>query len=652
MGGMVLRQTTGYDANLNYQSFERSAGGSDSERKLQAIQLPDLTGKRFLDLGCNAGFFCAYAKNRRADYVLGVDNSPTLIGVARNRHSEVDFLDTGWDRFPEGEFDVVICLSAIHYASNQLRLAKDIWTHLSAAGLFVLEGGLIGDDLLEWTDLPVVAFREVGDRVRHMSVNFLRHHMLADFDWKVIGPSIVQGGDPIPRFVVHAHKKTAGSSLPDSGFRLCPVEYARALALCAPTIQQSQPSFAYVKALGALPAPATPERIEQVLRDEAAMACFADDIAYALSNYDNRLAVKATLSGDAMARLAETLQAKGIEVFLSSAKVPSDHDGGPLVMRRMEAGVEFSREGASEGQLAEILELCELRDAKVADLSGPASGLWRHLIRRGVQECHVIAPAGTYSPDSHLTAHACMPWELSPDNLDFVFFDATVADGFDHVDDVARLADSLKARLAPEGLAYLALRTGVALTDWDVFNPILLTPTGRLPSSDYLFNVLLRDFAVRPLIRLTDKANGAYSVTRIFRVAPRRPTLLVVLGPSQSGKTTLARSLRRIPDGVHLSNDYLFYELFRFKSKHALPNCSQRLIDAIDGGSAEQVGNFFRTIEGDTRLFEDYMRVILGMIPKGRDAVSLDLDLRQPERLGELRGFFAKAGFSVWIVTR
>ena len=61
---------------------------------------------------------------------------------------------------------------------------------------------------------------------------------------------------------------------------------------------------------------------------------------------------------------------------------------------------------------------------------------------------------------------------------------------------------------------------------------------------------------------------------------------------------------------------------------------------------------WFRTVEKDAGLFEDYMKLILKMIPKGRNMISLDLDLRRADRLDELKRFFADAGFSVWIVTR
>ena len=47
---------------MAYQTIGLQKGNSDSEGKLATLQLPDLAGKSFLDLGCNMGFFCREAR--------------------------------------------------------------------------------------------------------------------------------------------------------------------------------------------------------------------------------------------------------------------------------------------------------------------------------------------------------------------------------------------------------------------------------------------------------------------------------------------------------------------------------------------------------------------------------------------------------------
>lgn len=645
----VPNDTNAYDSNISYQTFSTTTGGSDSNSKLQAISFPDLAGKRFLDLGCNAGFFCAHADKAGASYTLGVDNSPRVIKLARERHPNLDFLDTGWDKFPEGEFDITICLSAIHYAKNQIHLAQHIWTHLSVNGLFILEGGLIEDDILSWTDLPVVAFREVADRVRHLSVGFLDRHMLTSFKWNVVKPSVLQGGDPIQRFVIHAHKRQDFTpAIAQDHFRLCPLEYAKALAISAPTIQDNQPSYTYIQALANLKKPISSNEIASVFSDPRVMALFADDIAYAINGYGKKIMLRNTLGDNPTTRLTKLLQERNIEVEATSESSSTTQ----AIMRRMQAGVEFANEASTPGPLSKILEQCELSGAKVADLSGLQTAIWNELCEHDLQDHHLIIPRDVKTPNIPAKFHIGKPWELSESEFDLIFFDATVIDGFDHVDGVNRLTATLKNCLKTGGQAYMVLRTGIVQTDWDVYNPILLTPIGKLPSSEYLYNELLSDFAVRPLIRLTDDKHKSYSVTRIFRLTPRQPTLMVVIGHSQAGKTTLARCLRQMPDAIHLSSDYLFYELFRLRTYGLLPNCSQRLLDVVSGGTPEEVGNFFRTIESDTQLFKDYLTFVISMIPKWKSSISLDLDLRIPARLNELKSMFSDAGFSVWVVTR
>lgn len=634
-----------YDPNLNYQYYGGVKGGSDSRNKLASIKLPDLRGKRFLDLGCNAGFFCEYAKNSGASYVLGVDNSTKVIELARKRNPDIKFLDEGWENFPEGKFDVVICLSAIHYASNQMQLVKNIHDHLNIGGLFVLEGGLINEKIVEWSDLPVVSFREVGDRVRHLSIGFLRRHLLLEFDWNVIGSSIMQGGDPIPRSVIHAYKnRDVPTENYNNNFRLCPIEYARALAVCASTIQENQPSCSYIKALGSFGTFPSREHISNVLSDPQALSLFADDIVYALKGYGTNLELSDGLGPDVTFRLSALLQEQHIKASIAATAGTNAYP----VMRRMQAGVELS-DGTS---FERVLEQCDFSGTKVADFSGAKSMLWRRLLDKSVRECHIHVANHITISDARIKRHAEKLWHVEENEFDYIFFDSTDNEDFDHVDDTSLLAKNLKRLLAPRGQAFLVLRTGMVQTDWDVFNSILLTPIGRLPSSEYLYNVLLQDFAVRPLIRLDDKKNKNYCVTRIFRVTPRQPTLMLILGHSQAGKTTLARKVRYIPDAIHLSSDYLFYELFRLRSNDILPNCTRDLLDIVGGGSAEEVGNFFRTIESDPKLFRDYLELVISMIPREKSVVSLDLDLRQNKRIDELKDFFTKAGFSVWIVTR
>jgi SAM-dependent methyltransferase len=55
----------------------------DYKNRAVMAALPDLTGRRVLDIGCNAGLYSCYASMRGADYVLGIDMDQQRLDQAR-----------------------------------------------------------------------------------------------------------------------------------------------------------------------------------------------------------------------------------------------------------------------------------------------------------------------------------------------------------------------------------------------------------------------------------------------------------------------------------------------------------------------------------------------------------------------------------------
>ncbi len=302
----------GEETNLVYQDYGDAKGGSDSSSKLEAIRLPDLRNKRFLDLGCNSGFFCNYAKQAGAAYTLGVDNSSRIIEIARQRYPQLDFVDTGWDRFPDGEFDVAICLSAIHYAKDPVALAQNVRGCLTPGGLLILEGGLFGgrDDL--YTDIRIPVWREVGDKCLHLSNGYLRHHMLRGFAISSISPSISQGGDPLHRFVIHAEPGAEVEPRPEA-HKLDLVEYAAAVALSADTIVDAQPGSRYVRLLGKN----LKKGLSRLFANEELSGQFVADIRESLGNHSHRLIVRWPDSISGYGEFVERAGSLGIEITAS-----------------------------------------------------------------------------------------------------------------------------------------------------------------------------------------------------------------------------------------------------------------------------------------------------------------------------------------------
>src|SRR5690606_35036606 len=105
--------------SMQYQSFPDVKGGSNSLDKLSTLRLPPLAGKSILDVGCNEGFFCGFALFEGASHIVGLDRSAQAIRRATARFPGVSFVQSSWDTLPEGQFDIITLLSALHYAEDQ-----------------------------------------------------------------------------------------------------------------------------------------------------------------------------------------------------------------------------------------------------------------------------------------------------------------------------------------------------------------------------------------------------------------------------------------------------------------------------------------------------------------------------------------------------
>jgi len=118
--------------------------GRDAMRRTLMSWLPtDLHGKRVLDAGCGTGALAVEAA-RRGAHVLGVDISPKLIELARERSPH--FLGTGRIEFVVGDmldpafgrFDHVVAMdSLIHYpARDMVRVVADLANRCDTSILF------------------------------------------------------------------------------------------------------------------------------------------------------------------------------------------------------------------------------------------------------------------------------------------------------------------------------------------------------------------------------------------------------------------------------------------------------------------------------------------------------------------------------------
>lgn len=184
-----------------YQSFPDAAGDSRTFDKLRALRLPNLEGRSFLDVGCNEGFFCGFARFAGGTRVIGVDKSRLFLERARRRFRDCEFVLGEWDSLPEGPFDVILLASALHYATDQPGLVRKLVQLLAPEGTLVLELGIVSSPRNEWRRV------KRGDDERLFPSMQKLAEMLEPYAWKWMGPSVDQSGDPVKRHVVHVSRR-------------------------------------------------------------------------------------------------------------------------------------------------------------------------------------------------------------------------------------------------------------------------------------------------------------------------------------------------------------------------------------------------------------------------------------------------------------
>lgn len=165
-------------------------------RKLRVVPLPDLVGKRVLDVGCDHGFWCFLAAERGAKYVLGIDRNRPVKGkpvdlVARNTALGVpacEFAEMAlglqWHEF--GDFDVVLMLSMYHHAYNLVGEHDPIWFWLSRHAV----GEVLWENPVDVTD--GVARKDIRQEL-HGGYTEAAIRAAAEqyFDIEVVGPGHV-----------------------------------------------------------------------------------------------------------------------------------------------------------------------------------------------------------------------------------------------------------------------------------------------------------------------------------------------------------------------------------------------------------------------------------------------------------------------------
>ena len=103
--------------------------------------MPDLKGKRVLDLGCGFGEHCKLFVGNGAEKVMGIDISSKMLEVAKQENSDPKIV---YRNMPIEEiaqlnetFDVVVSSLALHYVEDFNGVVRNVYSLLDSDGTFI-----------------------------------------------------------------------------------------------------------------------------------------------------------------------------------------------------------------------------------------------------------------------------------------------------------------------------------------------------------------------------------------------------------------------------------------------------------------------------------------------------------------------------------
>lgn len=189
-------------------------GSVRTDRREELLSRIDVSGKRVLDVGCNSGQYCLWAKRQGAGEVVGIDLAEHRLAQARtiaeNEGLEIDYRELGLLEAPRlGEFDVVFCFAVLteitDFSAATAALKKVI------GGQAVLELDLAKPWLIVPTLRAVRQGRGWGELRRNKRGDWIFSPSLHTLR-SVLGEhyAVKRGGRGIRYDVVHVYRNAAG----------------------------------------------------------------------------------------------------------------------------------------------------------------------------------------------------------------------------------------------------------------------------------------------------------------------------------------------------------------------------------------------------------------------------------------------------------
>lgn len=142
-----------------YRKLREKPGNANNLFEIPALLslLPQLSGKRVLDLGCGFGDHCRLLTDRGAKAVVGIDISQRMLEIAKKENSDprITYLHMPMEEIHTltGSFDVVVSSLALHYVEDFEGVLRGVYSLLNPGGVFIFS-----------QEHPVVSCHAGGDR--------------------------------------------------------------------------------------------------------------------------------------------------------------------------------------------------------------------------------------------------------------------------------------------------------------------------------------------------------------------------------------------------------------------------------------------------------------------------------------------------------
>jgi ubiquinone/menaquinone biosynthesis C-methylase UbiE len=126
-----------------YSRLPRSVGGLDEAPEWPALRalMPDLHGRKVLDLGCGFGWFCRWARENGAAHVLGIDVSEKMLAQASatTPDTEITYSRADMERLelPAASFGLVYSSLVLHYIAKLDGLLSQVRRSLVQGGSLI-----------------------------------------------------------------------------------------------------------------------------------------------------------------------------------------------------------------------------------------------------------------------------------------------------------------------------------------------------------------------------------------------------------------------------------------------------------------------------------------------------------------------------------